>query len=149
MKRLAVAAAVLASFAAAAHASSASKVDVTAGKNQNECVFIRSVGHYQSIDRDKLVIWAPGRRDAYLVELTMPLLSLEGSWNMAMIDRDRDGRLCGLSSDRISVKGAGMSESSSIRGMTKLSDADLVTLEEQYKVSLTKKKKDEEKQAQE
>lgn len=147
MKRLALFAAVLTGSIVAAHATSPSnaddKTDVTAGKKHNECIFISSVGQYQALDRDKVVIWGPGRRDAYLVELTTPLFGLEGSWNMAMIDHDRDGRLCGFSSDRIGVRDIGRPESASIKSMTKLDEASLVTLEKQYEVSLTRKKKDE------
>jgi hypothetical protein len=142
MKRL-ILTAVLASLVGIASASTTPKPDVTTGKKTNECLFIRSVDHYQPIDRDKVVIWGPGRRDAYLAELTMPLFNLEGSWNIALIDHDRDGRLCGFSSDKISVRDGSMHESASLRAMTKLTEADLATLEEHYRVSLTKKKKTE------
>jgi hypothetical protein len=147
MKRLALMAALLASVVGAAHASSTAKADnATAGKSGHECVFISTVGQYRALDRDKIVIWAPGRRDAYLVELTMPLFGLEGSWQMAMIDHDRDGRLCGFGMDRIGVRDVGRPESSSIKSMTLLDDAALAALEEKYQVSLTRKKKDDKKE---
>jgi hypothetical protein len=138
MKRL-ILTAVLASLVSTAGATP-TKPDVTAGKKTNDCVFIRSVSNYQPIDRDKIVIWGPARRDAYLAELTMPLFNLEGSWHIAMVDHDHDGRLCGFSSDKISVRDGSIRESASIKAMTKLTNADLATLEEHYKVSLTKKK---------
>lgn len=144
MKRVALVAALLAGILGTAHATSTSKADTpSADRNGHECLFIRSVGQYRALDRDTVVIWGPGNRDAYLVELTMPLFGLEGSWQMAMIDRDHDGRLCGFSSDRIGVRDIGRPESASIKSMSRLDDADLAALEEQYKVSLTRKKKGE------
>ena len=44
-----------------------------AGKN--ECVFTRSIYDFKALDRNNLVIWAPSRSKAYLVELSMPLPS--------------------------------------------------------------------------
>jgi hypothetical protein len=139
MKRL-ILTAVLASIVSSAGATAATKPDVTTGKKTNECVFIRSVSNYQPIDRDKVVIWGPARRDAYLAELTMPLFNLKGSWHIAVVDHDHDGRLCGFSSDKISVRDGSIHESASIKAMTKLTEAELATLEEHYNVSLTRKK---------
>lgn len=146
MKRLVLIAALLAGSVGAAHAGSAPNADEpSAGRQGAACVFISSVGQYRALDRDKIVIWAPGQRNAYLVELTMPLFGLEGSWQMAMIDHDRDGRLCGFSMDRIGVRDIGRPESATIKRMSRLDDAGLTALEEQYQVSLTGKKKDEKK----
>jgi hypothetical protein len=150
MKRLALVAALLAGIVGTAQAASTSKTDkAAADKNGNACMFISSIGQYRALDRDKVVIWGPGRRHAYLVELTMPLFGLESSWQMATVDHDRDGRLCGFSMDRIGVRDVGRPESATIKSMTRLDEADLAALEEQYKVSLTRKKKDEEKKDEE
>lgn len=144
MKRLASLAAVLAGIVGVAQAAPAATTDKDdADKNGRACIFISSIGNYRSLDRDKVVIWAPGRRDAYLVELTMPLFGLDSSWQMATIDKDHDGRLCGFSGDRIGVRDIGRPESATIKSMTRLDDAALAALEQKYQVSLTRKKKDE------
>jgi Family of unknown function (DUF6491) len=109
-------------------------------KNGNECIFISTVGNYRVLDDRNLVIWAPGRRDAYHVELSFPLFSLNSSFQMAMIDKDRDGRLCGFSTDRIGVRDFGHPESASIRSMTKLDKGGIVELEQKYKTELRSKK---------
>lgn len=146
MNRLVLITALAAGIVGVAHAGAAVNADKpNVAKNGNACVFINTVGNYQSLDKDKLVIWAPGRRDAYLVELSMPLFGMKGSWQMAMIDHDRDGRLCGFSSDRIGIRDFGYPESASIKSMTRLDDAAIAALEKQYDVSLTRKKKDESK----
>jgi hypothetical protein len=137
MKRLALIVALAMAAVAAPQAAS----PPSANKHGNACVFISSVGQYRLLDRDKIVIWAPGRRDTYLVELSMPLFGLEGSWQMAMIDNDRDGRLCGFSMDRIGVRDFGRPESSSIRSMSRLTDEELGALEQQYNVQLRRQAK--------
>jgi hypothetical protein len=140
MKRLPLIAALATGVVAAAQAAS----PPAANNHGNACVFINSVGQYRSLDRDKIVIWAPGRRDAYLVELSMPLFGLAGSWQMAMIDNDHDGRLCGFSMDRIGVRDMGRPESSSIKSMSRLTDEELDALEQQYDVQLRRKAKNKE-----
>jgi Family of unknown function (DUF6491) len=136
MKRLALALAVVAASVGVANATSATQPK----KDGNACIFISSVGQYRALDRNNVVIWAPGRRDAYLVELTMPLFALQSSFQLAMIDNDRDGRLCGYGFDRIGVRDFGHPESSSIKRMSKLDDAGIVALEEKYAVQLKAKK---------
>jgi Family of unknown function (DUF6491) len=139
MKRLALIAALASGVMTCVMAGTPS-----ADKRGNACIFISSVGQYRSLDRDKIVIWAPGRRDAYLVELSMPLFGLENSWQMAMIDNDRDGRLCGFSMDRIGIRDLGRPESSSIKSMSRLTDEELGALEQQYNVQLQSKTKNNE-----
>jgi len=140
MKRLAVAVAIC----AAAQVMSMGAANATSAtppkKNGNECIFISTVGNYRVLDDRNLVIWAPGRRDAYHVELNFPLFSLNSSFQMAMIDKDHDGRLCGFSMDRIGVRDFGHPESATIRSMTKLDKAGIVELEQKYKTELRSKK---------
>ena len=42
----------------------------------NECVFARTISDFKVLDRNKMVIWAPTRSKAYLVELG----KIETSW---------------------------------------------------------------------
>ena len=128
------------SIAAASIGTANATSATTPKKDGNDCVFIRTVGQYRVLDRSNVVIWAPGRRDAYLLELSMPLFGLKSSMQVAMIDRDHDGRLCGFSMDRIGVRDFGQAETSSIRRMNKLGDEDIVQLEEKYGVQLKSKK---------
>jgi len=139
MKRLALMISLLAAVTGAHAASSPTPPK----KNGSACVFINTVGQYRVLDRSNVVIWAPGRRDAYLAELSMPLFALESSFQLAMIDNDHDGRLCGFSMDRLGVRDFGRPESASIRSMTKLDDAGLAQLEEKYQVQLRRKKQEE------
>jgi hypothetical protein len=110
----------------------------------NDCVFFRSVYDWKELDANNLVIWAPGRRDAYHVYLMIPLYDLKFSVQLAFVDKDRDGQLCGFSSDQIAVVDRNFPQQSSITAMKKLDAAGIAELEERYKTKLThepKKKK--------
>ena len=135
MNRLVLFAALLASVAGAAQASSTT----SAKDNGNACIFISTIGQYRALDDRNVVIWAPGRRDAYLVELAMPLFSLRSSFELATIDHDRDGRLCGFGMDRIGVRDFDRPETSTIARMTRLDEAGMTALEQKYDVKLRSK----------
>ena len=124
------------SSGASANASTASH----AGKN--DCVFTSAINDFKPLDRNKMVIYGPGRK-AYLVELSMPLPELKFANRLAFVDRNHDGMLCGYGMDRIVVadSGIGLRTPSTILGMQRLDDAGLAQLEQQYDVRLTRKKK--------
>jgi hypothetical protein len=107
--------------------------------HDNACVFARSISDFEPLDRNKLVIWSPGRRNAYLVELTMPFTDLRFANELAVIDRDRNGQLCGYGMDRI-VVGSHPREVSTVMSVTRLDDAAIAALEQQYGMTLTRKK---------
>ncbi|MGH8239934.1 MAG: DUF6491 family protein [Steroidobacteraceae bacterium] len=118
----------------------ASATSTRAGKN--DCVWTRSINDFTALDRNKVVVWGPGRR-AYLVELSMPLPELKFAYRLAFVDRNHDGMLCGFGMDRIVVadSSAAFRTPSTILGMTRLDDAGIAQLEEQYDVRLSRKKK--------
>jgi len=125
------------SIGASANASTASH----AGKN--DCVFTSAINDFKPLDRNKMVIYGPGRK-AYLVELSMPVPELKFANRLAFVDRNHDGMLCGYGMDRIVVadSGIGFRTPSTILGMQRLDAAGLAQLEQQYDVRLTRKKKD-------
>ncbi|MGH8177369.1 MAG: DUF6491 family protein [Steroidobacter sp.] len=108
--------------------------------SSNECVFARSITDFKPLDRNHLVIWSPGRRNAYLVELAMPLPELRFAHRLAVVDRNRDGRLCGYGMDRIIVGDSSFQHPATIAGMTRLDEGRIAALEAQYDVRLTRKR---------
>jgi Family of unknown function (DUF6491) len=118
--------------AAAAHAAVSRAAD-------NACVFSSTIQDFRGLDHSKLVVWSPGRRNAYLVELSMPLTNLKFAQRLAVIDRDHNGQLCGYGMDRIVVD-TGFREASTVMGVRRLDEAGIEALEQQYGVSLTRKK---------
>jgi hypothetical protein len=125
---------------ASAHAAVANDKSRT---GKNDCVFARTINDFKVLDRNKMVIWAPTRSKAYLVELSMPLPELKFANRIAVVDRNHDGMLCGYGMDRIIVAdstAAGFRTPATIMGMKRLDDAELAQLEQQYDVRLTRKK---------
>jgi hypothetical protein len=141
MKNTLLLAAVLAAAGIAGGASAnASTATTHAGKN--ECVFTSAIRDFRPLDRNKMVIYGPGRK-AYLVELSMPVPELKFANRLAFVDRDHNGMLCGYGMDRIVVADSfAFRTPTTILGMQRLDDAGLAQLEEQYDVRLTRKKKD-------
>jgi hypothetical protein len=125
--------------AAGAHATTAS---ATSRASKNDCVFTRSIYDFKALDRNNLVIWAPSRSKAYLVQLSMPLPEIKFANRLAFVDRNHDGMLCGYGMDRIVVadSSAAFRTPTTILGMTRLDDAGIAQLEEKYDVRLSRKK---------
>ena len=78
----------------------------------------------------------------YLVTLTMPVFDLTSAWRIAFVDGNRDGNICSFGRDRIVAPGI-TSDNSSIRGVSKLDDAGIAAIEQQYNLKLAPKKKGE------
>jgi hypothetical protein len=113
----------------------------TTRANKNDCVFTSAIRDFKPLDRSKMVIYGPGRK-AYLVELSFPVPELKFANRLAFVDRDHNGMLCGYGMDRIVVADSiAFRTPTTILGMTRLDDAGLAALEEQYDVRLTRKKK--------
>lgn len=104
--------------------------------DDNACIFSGTIQDWRALDSRNLVIWAPGRKDAYHVTLSFPLNDLKSVESIAVIDHNGDSRLCGFGMDEIIAKGGAFPERSTVSGMTHLDEAGLVALGEQYKVKL-------------
>ena len=74
MKNTLVFAAALTVAGIASGASANATTTSHAGKN--DCVFTSAINDFKPLDRNKMVIYGPGRK-AYLVELSMPLPELK------------------------------------------------------------------------
>ena len=142
MKRTSVFAAVAIAMAAGASAQASASTD-TSHAGKNECVFARTIHDFKVLDRNKMIIWAPTRSKAYLVELSMPMPELKFANTIAFVDRNHDGMLCGYGMDRIVAADSspGFRTPATVMGMTRLNDTDLAQLEQHYDVRLTHKKK--------
>lgn len=109
--------------------------------NANECLFSTTVRDWRALDTRHLVIWGPGTRDAYLVETMSPVNDMRFTENMAFIDGDHNGMICGRGGDQIAVPNSKSSIPTFISSMKRLDDAGLQAVGEQYKVQLTPRKK--------
>jgi hypothetical protein len=104
----------------------------------NACTWFSSIDDWQRLDDSNLIVWVPGS-EAYHVELSMPLFDLHSADAIAFIDHNRDGRLCGFGMDQVVVPHAPIFASSTIAGMTRLDEAGLARLAEQYRLKLGKR----------
>lgn len=107
----------------------------------DECVFFSTLYDWRVLDDTNLVLWAPGKRDAYRVELTMPLMGMRFADALAFIDGNEDHRLCSYGRDAVGTDRGGAPAKSSIRTITRLNTEDIAKLEEKYKVNLSRDKK--------
>lgn len=127
-------------FAVAACAATPSQ-SAHKSASSNECVFFRSVYDWQALDDSNLVIWAPGRNDAYQVSLSMPLMGLRFATTLGFIDGTSDGMLCGYGRDAITIGNDPIQQRSTIGSMTRLNAESIAQLEVKYKVKLSHESK--------
>jgi hypothetical protein len=139
--RTAVLAVLMAGAIGIAQAETVKKPDPMPGASKDECVSVRMISGWRVLDSRHVVIYSPNRSHAYLMELGTPISDLDSSFKVAFIDRDRDGQLCGRSLDKVQAVDPTIRQpAATIMGMTRLNESGLRALEEQYHVSLIRKK---------
>jgi hypothetical protein len=67
---------------------------------KDDCLFFRTLDDWSPIDRERLLIYGPGRVP-YLATLSFPSNDLTWDYAVGFQDRDNDGRLCGHGFDAI------------------------------------------------
>lgn len=90
-----------------------------AKRNDSECVFSSSVNDYQPLDNERLIVWAPGRKQPYLLTLSFPSSDLKWGMQLGFEDRDRNGSICGYGFDSVIIPN-GMPDRITIGSMTKI-----------------------------
>jgi hypothetical protein len=108
----------------------------TAKKGADTCVFYSALYDWQALDDSNLVVWVPGKDDAYHVSLTMPLPGLKSAFRLGFVDGTQDGRLCSFGRDAITLGDDSTLQRSTIRSIEHLTADTLVQLEEKYEVKL-------------
>jgi hypothetical protein len=68
------------------------------------CVFVRNVSDWTVVNDSTLIVFAPMRKDAYLVKLFEPIFDLDFRQRVGFEDADHDGQLCGNSVDYLVVR---------------------------------------------
>jgi hypothetical protein len=101
--RLAVA---LAALAAAACSTTATGSHPAAAPlpGTDACVFMREVSDWVVVDASTLIVYAPQRKDAYLLKLFEPVRELNFKQRVGFEDSDHDGMLCGNGGDYVVVR---------------------------------------------
>jgi hypothetical protein len=114
--------------------------DVNPAK-RDTCVFFSALYDWQTLNDSHLVVWVPGKHDAYHLTLAMPLPGLSFAQSLGFIDGTRDGRLCSFGQDAITIGTDSMQQRSSIRSIEYLNPETLAQLEQQYSVRLAPQSK--------
>jgi hypothetical protein len=111
-------------------------------KNDNACVFSRSIRNWQVLDSRHIVIWASAQ-EAYLMTLIAPLDDTSITLSLAFIDKDNDGMICGRGADSVAVTGSSIHQiPSMISGMHRADETELQQLSDKYKTRLLTRKND-------
>lgn len=88
----------------------------------SDCVFQSIISDFHTIDDRYIVLYASGRRKAYLAEIAGGCFDMENQSALAAVDGDRNGQICGFGRDSIAYRRLGMVEDCRILGMEQLSD---------------------------
>jgi hypothetical protein len=113
----AVAGFVVATTGCATGSAATSKAAAT--HSDSECVFTSALDDYQPLDNERLILWAPGHKQPYLLTLTFPSSDLKWGIQVGFEDRDRNGMICGWGMDSVVIPG-GMPNRITIGSMTKI-----------------------------
>ena len=103
--------------------------------DENACTWFNTIDDWRRLDDRNLIVWA-SPREAYHVELSMPLVDLNTADSIGFIDHNRDGQLCGFGMDEIVVPHSPVFNTATIAAMTRLDDAGLQALAQQYNIKL-------------
>jgi hypothetical protein len=88
----------------------------------SDCAFQRNIDDFRAIDDNYVVLYAMGRRKAYLAEIAGGCFDVRSQNTLAAVDGDRNGQICGFGRDSIAYRRMGVTENCRILGMEELSD---------------------------
>jgi hypothetical protein len=87
-----------------------------------DCVFQSSISGFEALDDRYVVLFASGRRNAYLVDLSGGCLNVGSQTALAAVDGDGNGQICGFGRDSIAYRRLGTVEDCRILGLEQLSE---------------------------
>lgn len=88
----------------------------------SDCVFQRSINDFQALDDNYVVLYAMGRRKAYLTQVAGGCFDVKGQSTLAAVDGDRNGQICGYGRDSLAYRRLGRVENCRILAMQELTD---------------------------
>jgi hypothetical protein len=88
----------------------------------SDCVFGSSISDFHVLDDSHVVLYGMGGRKAYLAEIVGACFDLKYEHQLATVDGDRNGQICGYGRDSLAFRRMGILESCRIFGMEELSE---------------------------
>lgn len=121
---------------AAEVAAATEKSDKASG---GDCLFSRTISSWDVLDNETLIIYAPTRKNPYLVKLWSPAFGLRSEFTLGVEDRDNDGQFCDYGRDAIVVSAPGGPERYNIRTVQRIEETEAKALLEGAKQKKQKK----------
>ena len=72
-----------------------------------DCMFSRTIDSWTVLNNDTLLVYAPSRKNPYLVKLFRPDYALKSEFQLGFVDRNNDGQICDVGRDAIVLTGFG------------------------------------------
>lgn len=88
----------------------------------SDCVFQSTIDGFEVLDNRYVVLFASGRRKAYLADLSNGCMDVRSQSALAAVDGDGNGQICGFGRDSIAYRRMSMVEDCRILGLEQLSD---------------------------
>lgn len=88
----------------------------------SDCVFQSTVDDFNALDNTHVVLFSGGRRKAYLAELEGGCFDIRSQSQLAAVDGDRNGQICGFGRDAMAYRQMGRIEQCRILGLEALTD---------------------------
>jgi hypothetical protein len=88
----------------------------------DDCAFQSSIDGFDTLDARHVVLFAGGRRRAYLAEIAGACFDLDSQVALVAVDGDGNGQICGYGRDSIAFDRMGRVENCRILGLEQLTD---------------------------
>jgi Family of unknown function (DUF6491) len=110
----------------------------TPSRSSEDCLFSVVVKDWAPIDEQRFIIYGLTKHEAYLGKLFFPTPDLINDVGMSVIDADRNGRICGQSTDAVEFRNSTIPGRNLITSLHKISDAEAKALLEESKAKKNK-----------
>ena len=87
-----------------------------------DCVFQSSINGFDALDSRYVVLYASGRRKAYLAEISGGCFDMKYRSTLASVDGDSNGRICGYGADSLAYHQFDRLQQCRILSLEQLSD---------------------------
>ena len=88
----------------------------------SDFMFQSTINGFNALDDRYVILYGPGRNQAYLAELTPGCFDIRNTNALGAVDGDNNGQICGYGRDALAYSGFGRAESCRIMSLEKLSD---------------------------
>jgi len=95
------------------------------------CFYTRSASNWEAVNRSQIIVYAPSRSKAYLLNIAPPANSVRFSSTIGFAGRDR---ICGRPGERV-ILGSGMDRGHAIMDVRQLDEATLAAYEDSIKAA--------------